>query len=156
MKKYTRIAIFILLIFLVLCAAGAILFLHFTPSPLQAYDLTDCTVGVYGYYSDKISCDLTAEETTEFVNCLQNAKVFPFEVKNIDGFSGGQENMYRISLKNGDVIELGIGDDTYLQLNGKWYRCDGDTGEYLNRLFLAYADEYFVPLTQNTAAQTER
>lgn len=73
-------------------AAGRLLYLHFQPSPLDAYDFTDCTVSVYGYYSQDIIRNLTEEETAEFVSRLQAARIFPLADARVEGFIGGQKN----------------------------------------------------------------
>lgn len=147
MKRKIIIIISCVLAVTLLGAAGGLLYLHFQPSPLDAYDFTDCTVGVYGYYSQDIIRNLTEEETTEFVSRLQTAKIFPLADARVDGFVGWQENEYRISFQNGDTAEVGAGTN-HLLWNGKWYRCDEETVSYIDNLFWEYVHKYFVPLSE--------
>lgn len=146
-RKIIIIIISCVLAVALLGAAGGLLYLHFQPSPLDAYDFTDCTVGVYGYYSQEIICNLTKEETAEFVSRLQAARIFPLADERVEGFIGGQENEYRIYFQNGDTAEVGTGTD-YLLWNGKWYRCDEETVSYIDTLFWEYVRKYFVPLSE--------
>lgn len=147
MKRKVIIIISCVLVVALLGAAGGLLYLYFQPSPLEAYDFTDCTISVYGYYSQDIIRNLTEEETAELVSRLQTAKIFPLADEHFEGFVGGQYNQYRICFQNGDTAEVGAGAG-YLLWNGKWYRCDEETVLYMDNLFLEYVRRYFVPLSE--------
>ncbi len=126
---------------ILLCLLIVFLVYHFTLTPLDGYDFTDCTIEVYGYLSDETTHSLIPVEYEKTVNVLKSAKVFPFEDKNVIGITGEQINQFKITLKNGDMLELGVGSDKYLILNKKFYKCDKDTVNYFHNLFNAVTRE---------------
>lgn len=137
-----------ILLVLLLSVSGVLLYLHTLPSPLEGYDFTDCSVGVYGYWSDKIICDLTQAETDEFIQVLKTAKIFPIAEKSSFLMLGPQTRFFRIRLSDGNMVELGAGGASYIYLNGKWYKCDAETESYFDNLFDEYVRKYFVPLSE--------
>lgn len=147
MKKKIFISSGTILIVLLLSVSGVLLYLHSLPTPLKPYDFTDCTVGVYGYWSDEIICDLTQAETDEFIQVLKTAKIFPIAEKS-DFQMSGQTRLFCIRLSDGNTVELGAGGASYIYLNGKWYRCDQSTATYFSNLFMDYAHRYFVPISE--------
>lgn len=64
--------------------------------------------------------------------------------KGVKGFIGTQNKRLRIEIPNGEAAvpeECG----GYLYWNGEFYKCASDTALFLNTLFDAYVQIYFVP-----------
>lgn len=148
MKKKSRSIFICLFAVLIFGAASGLLYLHLLPSPLEDYDFTNCTVGVFGYWSDEIICDLTQAETDAFIQVLEAAKISPIAEKS-DFAMSGQTRLFRIRLSDGNMVELGAGGGHYIYLNGKWYKCGKAAVSYFSNLFLEYARQYFVPFSES-------
>lgn len=148
MKRKLTVVGICLVAILLLGAASGLLYLHSLPSPLKDYDFTNCTVSVFGYWSDEIICDLTQAETEEALQVLKTAKISPIAEKS-DFEMSGQTRLFRIRLTDGNMLELGAGGGHYIYLNGKWYKCGKATASYFSNLFLEYARQYFVPFSES-------
>lgn len=147
MKKQTKkrflIVVAVLLLLAVLAVGGTALYLHSLPSPLEAYDFTDCTVELYAKWADTTYMKMTEIDTEVFKNGLQGVRVFPLEMRDPpDGVAGGSLHQFRVRFSDDSTLDVGIQHDSLI-LDGKWYRCDPDTTRTLYWLEQAYNTQYY-------------
>ena len=142
-KKRILIAVAVLLLLAVLAAGGGALYLRSLPSPLEAYDFTDCTVELYAKWADATYMEMTEIDTEVFKNGLQGIRVFPLEMRNPPiGIVGGTLHEFRVAFSDGSTLDVGVHYDRLI-LGGKWYHCDPDTTNTLEWLELAYNTQYY-------------
>lgn len=73
---------------------------------LKNVDFTDCSIGVFSAYSEKILEYLSAEDVESFIDCIAKAEIESEEFEP-ERRLGGERLMYQITLKTGEQIYIG-------------------------------------------------
>lgn len=151
--KKVWIVILSLLLIMVLAAGGTALYLRSLPSPLEAYDFSDCTVELYAKWTGTTYTEMTEIDTDVFRGGLQSIDVFPLEIHDPPaGIDGGPLHQFYVCFSDGSTLDVGIAHD-YLVLGEKWYRCDPDTIGTLYWLETAYGTHYSEQYTAPAGTQ---
>lgn len=74
---------------------------------LKNVDFTDCSIGVFSPYGEKILEYLSAEDVKSFIDCIAKAEIGTEEFEPKKSVGGGGSLMYQITLKTGEQIYIG-------------------------------------------------
>lgn len=142
-----------------LCAVGVVLFVFLMPSPVERCDFTDCAVGVRAGWSSyvgdnpmKIVYTLTDEETAEFVECFKNVKTSSFAA-HVIGIVG-DASQFLIFKNSGAAVEITLYGE-YLNIDGKYYKCDYEDCSALIEMVNTYAETHSTYLMSDELRQIE-
>ena len=119
---------------------------YFDASPLGAYELDTCTVGVYDYAGEAILETLSDTERDALVQRLREAELSHFVVRNFRSTKHAEVTGRQIALQlrfaDGSTVDLArIGE--YLVIENKGYRCDKETLAYIDSISDAVLAEYY-------------
>ena len=119
---------------------------YFDASPLGAYELATCTVGVYDYAGEAILETLSDTERDALVQRLRKAELSHFVVRNFRSTKHAEVTGRQIALQlqfaDGSTADLArIGE--YLVIENKGYRCANETLAYIDSISDAVLAEYY-------------